>query len=160
MKIQKDNLEKEYNAQKDIWKLKTDLIKEIKKLECDKAQEKLYEQKCQELQKLTDEKPIVHENVNTEVIADILSNATGIPIPTPGTVKGDISTLMNLDKVMEERVIGQDHAVKKIIQNIKIARANIADPRKPIGVFMLVGASGVGKNRNGIRNSRRYVRSR
>lgn len=147
LKADKAALENEYNNQYKIWENKTKLIKELEKLKSENLEnkEELYSKKRSELLDLLHEKPTVYENVNAEVIADILSNWTGIPIPSSGTVKNDINSLIVLDKIAQEKVIGQDHAIQKIIQSIKISKANIADPKKPIGVFLLVGSSGVGK---------------
>ena len=140
----KDILEKGYNEKQGIWELKANLIKELKKINNEENKD-LYNKKKKELHNLDKKLPIVYENVNAEVVADILSNWTGIPIANTGSIASDAQSLLNLDKIMQERVVGQDDAVQKIIQTIKISKANISDPSKPIGVFLLAGGSGVGK---------------
>ena len=140
----KKSLEKQYNEKQGIWELKTNFIKELKKINNEENKD-LYSKKQKELHNLYKKLPIVYENVNAEVIADILSNWTGIPIANTGSIASDVQSLLNLDKIMQERVVGQDDAVQKIIQTIKISKGYIADPSKPIGVFLLAGGSGVGK---------------
>jgi len=81
--------------------------------------------------------------VDAQTVADVISGWTGIPV---GKMKGDeIGTIMSLKDRLSKRVLGQIHALDAIAQRIQISRARLEDPRKPIGVFMLVGPSGVGK---------------
>ena len=85
---------------------------------------------------------------NAQAVAEIIAGWTGIPV---GRMQADeIETVRNLDKLLGERVIGQDHALAAIAQRIQTSRAGLTDPRKPIGVFMLVGTSGVGKTETAI----------
>src|SRR5207253_1676387 len=87
--------------------------------------------------------PLTHVCVQPQTIAEVVSAWTGIPV---GKMMADeIKTILNLRERMEERIIGQSHALEAIAQRIRTARANLVDPRRPIGVFMLVGPSGVGK---------------
>ncbi len=72
-----------------------------------------------------------------------MSAWTGIPVGR--MVSDEIHTVLELKERMEERIIGQSHALDAIAQRIRTSRANLTDPRRPIGVFMLVGPSGVGK---------------
>ncbi|MBU4260565.1 MAG: type VI secretion system ATPase TssH [Proteobacteria bacterium] len=86
---------------------------------------------------------LVQIEVDANTISEVISGWTGIPT---GRMQADeITTVMNLDKTLGERVIGQDHGLKAIAQTIQTAHAGIEDPSKPTGVFMLVGPSGVGK---------------
>ena len=142
---QKSEIEKQYQQFYNSWQKKLYVIKELEKLG-NVEQRENYLAKMAELKNLnSDSKPEVHLQVDTNVIASILSAWTGIPIPADDTIKNDLESLLNLDKKILSRVIGQNHGVKKIAQNIKIAKANMSDPRKPIGVFLLIGESGVGK---------------
>ena len=68
---------------------------------------------------------------------------TGIPVGK--MVKDEIRTVLSLKDLLERRIIGQSHALEAIGQRIRTARARLEDPRRPIGVFLLVGPSGVGK---------------
>ena len=81
--------------------------------------------------------------VDAQTIAEVVAGWTGIPV---GKMLADeIQTVLKLRSKLEERVIGQSHALEAIAQRIRTARANLTDPRRPIGVFLLVGPSGVGK---------------
>jgi type VI secretion system protein VasG len=76
-------------------------------------------------------------------VGAVISGWTGIPV---GKMKGDeIQTILSLKDRLAQRVLGQTHAMAMIGERIQISRARLEDPRKPIGVFMLVGPSGVGK---------------
>lgn len=81
--------------------------------------------------------------VNAGIVASIVANWTGIPVGQ--VLKDDVSAVMELTQRLAERVIGQQYALTEISQSIQTARAGLADPQKPFGVFMLVGPSGVGK---------------
>lgn len=97
----------------------------------------------QELRSLQGEKPMLQVCVEPQTIAEVVSGWTGIPVGKMLT--DEIKTVMSLKERMEERIIGQSHALELIAQRIRTARANLTDPRRPIGVFMMVGPSGVGK---------------
>lgn len=97
----------------------------------------------EELRKLQGETPLVYPLVDGDAVAEIVANWTGIPIGK--MVRDEIQTVLSLADRMAERVIGQKHALDAIAQRIRTARADLVDPRRPIGVFMLVGPSGVGK---------------
>jgi type VI secretion system protein VasG len=87
--------------------------------------------------------PLVFADVGEAVVADIVSDWTGIPV---GRMLADeVSTVMTLDAVLGRRVVGQDHGLACIAERIQTARAHLSDPRKPVGVFLLTGPSGVGK---------------
>jgi type VI secretion system protein VasG len=100
-------------------------------------------EKAKELKKLQGETPLVHPVVDRQSIAEVVSAWTGIPVGK--MVMDEIKTVLALKDKLEERVIGQSHALEAIAQRIRTARANLVDPRRPIGVFLLVGPSGVGK---------------
>jgi type VI secretion system protein VasG len=99
--------------------------------------------KEKELRKLQGETPLVHPVVDRQAVAEVVSGWTGIPVGK--MVMDEIKTVLSLKDKLEERVIGQSHALEAIAQRIRTARANLVDPRRPIGVFLLVGPSGVGK---------------
>jgi type VI secretion system protein VasG len=81
--------------------------------------------------------------VDGHVVAEIVAAWTGIPLGK--MVKDEINTVRNLQATLQERVIGQDHALGAIAQRVRTARAGLEDPNKPKGVFLFVGPSGVGK---------------
>ncbi len=89
------------------------------------------------------ESPLLQVSVDAQTIAEVIAGWTGIPVGK--MLANEIQTVLNLQSKLEERVIGQSHALDSICQRIRTSRANLTDPRRPIGVFMLVGPSGVGK---------------
>lgn len=96
-----------------------------------------------ELEALQEGEPLVHACCDKEAIAETVSSWTGIPLGR--MVSDEIQNILRLEDLLKERVIGQDHALHRIAETIKYSRANLADPDKPIGVFMLAGTSGTGK---------------
>jgi type VI secretion system protein VasG len=86
--------------------------------------------------------------VDSQAVAEVVSGWTGIPVGR--MVTDEIRTVLALKQRMEERIIGQSHALDAIAQRIRTARANLTDPRRPIGVFLLVGPSGTGKTETAI----------
>jgi len=96
-----------------------------------------------ELDALQGENPLMRVCVDTQIVGEVISAWTGIPV---GKMQQDeINTVLSLKDLMAQRVIGQNHALEAIAQRISTARAGMDDPVKPVGVFMLVGPSGVGK---------------
>ncbi|CAH0354591.1 type VI secretion system ATPase TssH [Aquabacterium sp. CECT 9606] len=96
-----------------------------------------------ELAALQGEAPLVPMQVDGHVVAEIVAAWTGIPLGK--MVKDEIKTVRHLHTTLQERVIGQDHALAAIAQRVRTARAGLEDPNKPKGVFLFVGPSGVGK---------------
>ena len=101
-----------------------------------------------ELKTVQGDTPMMQAEVNGQAVAEVIAGWTGIPV---GKMQADeIETVRNLDKLLRERVVGQDHALAAIAQKIQTSRAGLTDPRKPIAVFMFVGTSGVGKTETAI----------
>ncbi len=96
-----------------------------------------------ELREVQGEAPLVPVQVDGHVVAEIVAGWTGIPLGR--MVKDEIRTVMNLQALLEERIIGQSHAGAVVAQRVRTARANLDDPNKPKGVFLFVGTSGIGK---------------
>ncbi|MGE3809094.1 MAG: type VI secretion system ATPase TssH [Gemmataceae bacterium] len=96
-----------------------------------------------ELKAKQGENPLVSPVVDSQSIAEVVSGWTGIPVGK--MVLDEIKTVMSLKDRLKERIIGQDHALEAIAERIQTARAQLLDPRRPFGVFMMVGPSGVGK---------------
>ena len=87
--------------------------------------------------------PLMSPHVDSNAVAEVVGNWTGIPV---GKMLGDeIKGVMELKDRLAERVIGQDHALEAIAQVVSTSRAGLSDPRKPTGVFMMIGTSGTGK---------------
>jgi type VI secretion system protein VasG len=89
------------------------------------------------------ENPLIFPVVDGQAVAEIVESWTGIPA---GRMQSDeINTVLKLKEAMEQRIVGQPHALEAVAQAIRTSRAKLTDPRKPIGVFMMVGTSGTGK---------------
>lgn len=102
-----------------------------------------FERAKQKLIAIQGEAPLVHVNVDSQAVAEVIANWTGIPVGR--MVSNEIKTVLSLKEIMSERIIGQTHALEAIAQAMRTSRAKMTDPRKPIGVFLMVGTSGVGK---------------
>ena len=89
------------------------------------------------------ENSMVHDTVTESEIADIVAKWTGIPVSR--LVEGEREKLLHLDEVIHKRVVGQDEAVRLVTEAIQRSRAGIADPNRPIGSFLFLGPTGVGK---------------
>jgi type VI secretion system protein VasG len=97
----------------------------------------------EELAALQGETPMIRVAVDAQIVGEVLAAWTGIPVGK--MLKNEISTVLSLSSLLGKRVIGQEHALDMIAQRVQTSRAALDDPNKPIGVFMLVGPSGVGK---------------
>jgi type VI secretion system protein VasG len=95
------------------------------------------------LNALQGETPLMRVCVDGITVGEVISAWTGIPAGK--MLKDEIATVLSLEAVLGSRVIGQNHALAQIAERIRTSRASLEDPNKPIGVFMLVGPSGVGK---------------
>jgi type VI secretion system protein VasG len=95
------------------------------------------------LRSLQGERPLIFPVVDAQAVAEIVEGWTGIPAGRMQT--DEIRTVLRLREAMETRVVGQPHALEAVAQAIRTSRAGLTDPRKPIGVFLLVGSSGTGK---------------
>jgi len=162
LKAAQEKTQGELNVLEERWAKEKDLVDKIRtlrgKLEDDAgaAEEKMkladgdrqklrdeLSQLNSELESIQNREPLVQVVVSGQTVGEVISAWTGIPV---GKMLADeVSTVLKLGKLMGERVIGQDHALEAIAQRIRTQRAKLEDPNKPIGVFMLVGTSGVGK---------------
>ncbi len=96
-----------------------------------------------QLKTLQGEQPLVFPVVDGQAIAEIVQSWTGIPA---GRMQSnEIRTVLGLKEAMSRRIIGQDYAIEAVAQAIRTSRAKLTDPRKPVGVFLMIGLSGVGK---------------
>jgi type VI secretion system protein VasG len=96
-----------------------------------------------QLHELQGEKPLILPSVDAQAVASVVADWTGIPVGR--MVKNEIETVLKLADNLEQRIIGQRHALDMIAKRIQTSRAGLDNPNKPIGVFMLAGTSGVGK---------------
>ena len=99
--------------------------------------------KEEELIEKSKENGLLRNKVTEDEITKIISKWTGIPVSK--LMEGEREKILNLDKILHKRVIGQDEAVEKVSEAIIRSRAGISDPRRPIGSFMFLGPTGVGK---------------
>jgi type VI secretion system protein VasG len=152
LKVRKEVAEQNRDALKTRVEQERKLVEEIKKAvedseskEAEKAaagREQLTKLR-KELSEVQGENPLIMPVVDGGAISQIVGGWTGIPIGK--MVRNELDLLLQLDKRLGERVIGQDHALHEIAERIRTARAELGDPKQPIGVFLLVGPSGVGK---------------
>jgi type VI secretion system protein VasG len=96
-----------------------------------------------ELKTVQGDEPLMGVHVDRQVVSEVIADWTGIPVGK--MVKDEIATVLHLDERLRARIIGQNHALRAIGQRIVTSRASLDDPVKPIGVFLLIGPSGVGK---------------
>ena len=133
-------LNAEQLKKKDAPKLLSDDERVKIKVELQKLMAKLEETQGQE--------PMIQVNVGSQAIAEVVANWTGIPVGK--MVSDEINSILGLSERLRQRVIGQDHALDAIAESIRTSRAGLTDPRKPIGVFFMVGSSGVGKTESAL----------
>ena len=164
-------LKDRFNEQKARWEAEKNSVEEVKSLKADidhlhaqieEAQRNYEYEKAARLQysdlpnlekKLTEaeaaaerrksDNSLVHDTVTEEEIAGIVAKWTGIPVAK--LMEGEREKLLHLDEVLHRRLIGQDEAVEKVCEAIQRSRAGISDPNRPIGSFLFLGPTGVGK---------------
>jgi len=102
----------------------------------------------QQLVELQGEQPLMFPTVDSQAVASVIAGWTGIPVGR--MVKNEIDAILNLGETLNRRVIGQRHALDMIARRVQTSRANLDNPGKPIGVFLLCGSSGVGKTETGL----------
>ncbi len=96
-----------------------------------------------QLAEVQGKEPLMQASVDEQAVAEVVANWTGIPVGK--MVSDEINAVLNLKDRLEDRVIGQPHALEAVAKAVRTSRAGLTDPRKPIGVFLFVGTSGVGK---------------
>ena len=164
------NLKDGYNEQKSRWEAEKNSVDEVKTLkseiekmhadienaqlryEYEKAAKLKYsdlpalEKKLAEAEKRSEQSKantMVHDTVTEEEISGIVAKWTGIPVAK--LMEGEREKLLHLDSYLHKRVIGQNEAVEKVTEAILRSRAGISDPNRPIGSFLFLGPTGVGK---------------
>lgn len=105
--------------------------------------EKDLEIKSKRLKKLQSSRRMLKEEISEEDIAEVVSRATGVPVNR--MLEAEAEKLNRMEAELKNRILGQDEAVRKIADTIKRSRAGIADPHRPIGSFIFLGPTGVGK---------------
>jgi len=168
---QLSNLKEKSNGMKVHWKEEKEIIDEIRKIkeeiektkvESDRAERDADLQKAAELkygkllelsknldeqntklEKLQKNKKMLKEEVDEEDIAETVSGWTGIPVAR--LIEGEIEKLIHMEERLKQRVVGQDEAITALSNAIRRARAGLQDPNRPIGSFIFLGPTGVGK---------------
>jgi ATP-dependent Clp protease ATP-binding subunit ClpB len=107
------------------------------------SMQKQLEEENKKLLKVQNEKKMLKEEVDEEDIADVVSKWTGIPVSR--MMEGEMQKLLKMEDRLHERVIGQDEAVIAISNAVRRSRSGLSDPDKPIGSFLFLGPTGVGK---------------
>jgi type VI secretion system protein VasG len=97
----------------------------------------------EQLEQVQGDAPLMRVCVDASLVGEVISGWTGVPVGK--MLRDDLAMVLELEKHLEQRVIGQNHALEYISRRVRTSRAGIEDPNKPKGVFMLVGPSGVGK---------------
>jgi type VI secretion system protein VasG len=144
----RDELNERLAKERDLVKSLREALTAAEKAPDDKAKRDELHRLRAELTRLQGENPLVMPVVDGGAITQIVGGWTGIPVGK--MVRNEIETLLKLKDKLAERVVGQDHALHVLAERIKTARADLSDPKRPIGVFLLVGPSGVGKTETAI----------
>ena len=151
LQVEKDNINKVQKLREEIERVGRDAEKAEREYDLDKVAQlrygKLPELKkqlkeCESKAEATDG-GLLHDKVTEEDIAKIVCRWTGIPVAK--LMEGEREKLLSLENILHERVIGQNEAVKAVSEAILRARAGIADPTRPLGSFLFLGPTGVGK---------------
>jgi type VI secretion system protein VasG len=101
-----------------------------------------------QLELLQGDSPLIPVTVDSQLVGQVVSGWTGIPVGK--MMRDDITMALEMEKHLQKRIIGQDHAMEIISHRLRTSKAGIEDPNKPVGVFLLVGPSGVGKTETAI----------
>ena len=149
---EKNSVDEVKNLKAEIEKLHADIENAQLRYEYETAAKLRYsdlpalEKKLQEAEKRAEEgkqNTLVHDTVTEEEISGIVAKWTGIPVAK--LMESEREKILHLDDQLHERVVGQDEAVQKVTEAILRSRAGIADPNRPIGSFLFLGPTGVGK---------------
>jgi len=140
---QLEPLNEQFNVEKGIVAELNQALESINTNDADSSAEVLEQLKESKLKLASYEHNMVHWQVDEELIAQVISDWTGIPV---GKMHEDeIHGILNLAAQMKQRVVGQDHALELMAKVVQTSRAQLADESRPNGIFMLAGPSGVGK---------------
>lgn len=139
----KEDAQKRLSELEAKWQQEVNLVTQIKAARSNGDATETITPLYEALKTLQGQTPMVHLDVNAEAVASIVESWTGIPVGN--MVSDEIENLLTLEDKLKKRVVGQDHAIQKIAQAVRISRSGLTDPRKPVGVFMMVGTSGTGK---------------
>lgn len=100
-----------------------------------------------ELRQLQTERLLVIEEVDDRVVADVVADWTGIPVGR--MIQDQAAAILDLENMIAKSIVGQDHALRDVANALRVSKASLSSPESPIGVFLFVGPSGVGKTETG-----------
>jgi len=136
-------LQEQWHKEIELVKEASSLVAELQNDETENRKEKLKQLKAVKSELSKNKQPMVHWQVDEQLVAEVISDWTGIPV---GKMQNDeIKMVLNLKETMEKRIVGQPHALELIAKTVQTSRAQLGDEKRPIGVFLLAGPSGVGK---------------
>ncbi|WP_448551199.1 type VI secretion system ATPase TssH [Thalassotalea montiporae] len=148
-RTQKVRFETELDALNTQWQKETALVNQLADIQQQSEDGELatsndFSNLLAELKELQGESPMVHAIVDEQTIAEVIGAWTGIPIGN--LMKEEVNKLLQLEESLHTRIIGQSHAMNELAKSIRVSRAGLTDKRKPVGVFLMCGPSGVGKS--------------
>ena len=149
LKKEQIRIEKHLKSERTVWAKEREVVKNIallrKKLEksFNEVDQSSLKALQEELERLQEKNPLIYDCVNSQIIAGVVSDWTGVPLGR--MLRDETNSVLNIDENLKKRILGQDDALEIIAKQLKIASANLQDPNKPRGVFLLLGNSGVGK---------------
>ncbi len=147
-----EELNNRWLKEKELAQKLIELRKSLYEKEADSAERgeliKQIEEVKEELETIQGDNPLIRVEVDPDVVAKVVSDWTGIPLGK--VMRDEANNVVNLEANLKERIKGQDEAIETISQVIKAGKAGLKDPAQPIGVFLLVGPSGVGKTETGL----------
>ena len=112
------------------------------------AQKKELAEAERNLAQIQGKDPLLHFEVNPDAVSKVVADWTGIPVGN--MVKDELASIMSFGANLKKRIKGQDHAIDALERRIRSSKAGLSNPHAPIGVFLLVGPSGVGKTETGL----------
>jgi type VI secretion system protein VasG len=143
-----DLRKKLYDESEDGSKRQQGVVSDTASLGSGEDLRKEIESVSRDLESIQGGNPLVRIEVDPDVVSKVVSDWTGIPLGK--VMRDEAKNILNLEQSLRERIKGQDGAIQMITQGIKAAKAGIKDPKQPLGIFILVGPSGVGKTETAI----------
>jgi len=150
-----DELKERWTREKDMAHKLVDLRKELYMIVSEDREEERQQQlktelteAAKELEGIQSGSPLVRVEVDPDVVSKVVSDWTGIPLGR--VLRDQVRNVANMEESLRQRIKGQDEALGIISEIIRASKAGLGDPRQPLGIFLLVGPSGVGKTETGI----------
>ena len=153
LKAKKKALQTELVELEERWQRERDAVAQVRELQVEpdspsRRQKSALTRALHSLAELQDETAMVPLHVDADLVAKIVSDWTGIPVGN--MLRDDLGRLLHLEDNLRSRIVGQDDALAALAQRIRASKAGLSPPEQPIGAFLLVGPSGVGKTETGL----------